>query len=195
MHDRAIRSRPGDRRERYILERPGLAAEGFKCFHCVDFGEFAGRCFPVEPGEKLHDRRAIALVGGTAADDLGVILRRLQQCYRIGTALRLAAGAGKHAGECICRARLIKAYGFFSELAEIADEVIRRAYVGEFLQGVVHIVGKLGGADIKRRPAFGGDQCKGKHQGRMCDVCPADVERPGDILGIGDQKCIGAEFL
>ena len=93
MHDRAVRPRAGDGRERNILERAGVAAEALQRRHRVDFGELARRRLLVEPGEETRHRRAVALVGRAAAGDFGVVLDRLHQRDRVGAALRLGRPA------------------------------------------------------------------------------------------------------
>src|SRR5579863_6114896 len=52
MHDRAIWSGAGNRRKRNILQRAGVAAEGFQRFDRVDFGELAAWRLAVDPSEK-----------------------------------------------------------------------------------------------------------------------------------------------
>ena len=70
------------------------------------------RRFVLEPGEEARQRRAIALMGGARACDLGMILHRLHQRDRVGPARRLAAVLAQQAGEGVGRARLVEPHAF-----------------------------------------------------------------------------------
>ena len=194
MHDRAVRSRAGDGRERNVLEQAGVAAEAFQRLDRVDLGELAGRRLALEPGEEARHGHAVALVGGAAAGDLGVVLHRLHQRDRIGPAHRLAAAVRDDAGERVGGARLVEPHGLALELREIARKLAGARTSANLLQRVAHVVVELGAVDIERRPALARDERKGERQRRMRHVGAADVEGPGDVLRVRHHQRIGAQL-
>jgi hypothetical protein len=59
---------------------------------------------------------------------------------------------------------------------------------------VPHGVVELGAVDVERRSAIPRDRRKGERERRMGDVGAAYVERPGDVLWVGDQQRVGAQL-
>ena len=98
--------------------------------------------------------------------------------------------------ERVCRACLVEPHRLAAlSLPRSRVEVFRRADVGEFFERVAHLVAELGRLDIERWPPVARDQRESKRQRRVRYVRAADVESPGDILRIGHQQRVGAEFL
>ncbi len=162
VHDRAVRPRAGDGRERHVPQQVGLAAEGFERLHRADFGQLAARRLTVEPREETHHRRAVAPVRFTRAFDLDRVLHRLEQRDRIGPLRDLPAGAGHDPRQRVGGGRLIEADGLagLAERGERIGEVAGRAHVGELFKPVAHVVSELAAIDEQRRAALARDHRK-----------------------------------
>ncbi len=196
MDDRAVGAGARDGGEGNILEPSGIAAKAFERFDSLDLAERTARCRALEPRQKTHDRGAVAPVRRAGARDLDGVFHRLHQHDRVGTAAELAARAGDQAGERIGSRCLIDAHRLLGRTqgGEIARKVGRLAHIGERLQAVTHVVGELAAVDIEGRAALPRDDRKGERQRRVRDVGAADIEGPGDTVGIRDHERVGLEL-
>ena len=165
-------------------------------FDGVDLGERTGGRLAREPGEKAHDRRAVAHMRGAPARDLDRILDRLHQRDRIGPARDLAAGAGDKPRKCVGSGGLIEAHGLagVAERRQVRREGLGRAHVGKRLELMTHVVRELAPVDIQRGPAFARDGRERERQRRMRDVGAADVEGPGHRMRVGHDQHVGFEL-
>ena len=73
-------------------------------------------------------------------------------------------------------------------------EIGRLADLGERGEVVSDLVGELAGVDEECRPALVRNDCESQRQRRVAHVGAADVERPGNGVGIGDHQCVGAQL-
>ena len=196
MHDRAVRTGAGNRRERHLLEKAGVAAKRFQRRDRVDLGQLALRRLAIEPGEEIRDRRAVTHMRGVRAGDLGRVLDRLDQRDRVGAARDLAAGVRDQPRERVGGRRLVEPHGRLggAERFQIVREGGRLAHVGERFEIVAHLVGQLAAVDVDRRPPLARHACEGKRQRRVRHVGAADVEGPGDIVRVGDDQRVALQL-
>ena len=79
------------------------------------------------------------------------------------------------------------------QAVEGVGEGLRPGDVGNSAERRAGLVRHLGGIEEHGRAAALGDDRVAERQGRMGDVAAADVERPGEVVGIGDDK--GADLV
>ena len=190
MGQGGIRAGARDARERDVLQRAGLDAEGLERLDRIDLGELARRRLAVEPGEEAGDRHAVAQMGRVRAGDLGLVLDRLHEGDRIGADIDLAAGRldapdqGDGAGG---RIDADLAAGP-AELVERALEGADRREVGEIADGVAGLVRHLRRIEEQARAALPGQDRIAERQGRVPHIAAAQVEGPGEVVRIGDDE-------
>ena len=195
MHDGAVRPGAGDGRERDVLQRAGVAAEGFQRLDGVDLGQRARRRFAVDPGEEPRQRHRVAPMRGPGALDLGGVLDRLEQADGIAAAHRLAAGGddqpaqGVGGGGAVERDRCAA----LRQLGELWRQRVRLLDIGRLFEMVAGAVGEFAVIDEHRGPAVLRHQRIGQRQRRMRDVGAADVEGPRHRVRIRQHQRLDAE--
>ena len=96
---------------------------------------------------------------------------------------------GDEARERVGGRSLIEPYGLacLAERCQRLHEICRLAYIGEAFETVTYIVRELATVDKERGPSRLRNDGEGERQRRVGDVRAADVEGPGDGMGIGDD--------
>ncbi len=81
-----------------------------------------------------------------------------------------------------------------AERGDVSLERRRRPDLGKVRERGLRPGGHAVGIDIKARRAFGGNDRESERHRRMRNVGAADVEGPGDGVGIGDDERVGLEL-
>ena len=195
MHDGAVRSGAGDGRKRNVLQRAGVAAEGFQRFHGVDLGQMARGRLAVDPGEEARQRHRVAAVRVAGALDLDRVLAGLEQRHGIAAAHHLAAGAFDQAAQRVGGSGAVERdrRAALRQRGKFARQRVRFGDVGGLLEMIARAVGELAVIDEYGWPAVLRHQRIGQRQRRMRDVGAADVEGPGHRMGIRQHQRVDAE--
>ena len=191
MRQRGVRAGGGDRGERDVAQGLVLRAERFQTFRRADLGE-AGRG-RVEPCEKFRQRHGVAPMRGFRPRDLGVVLGRLHQRQRIGQDDSFAASLTEGVDQQIGRCRLVEgdAATRLALAAEVGLQPVGRMKARQRLQMRAGLRRDFVGLDIEPRAALARDIGEGERQRRVRDVGAAQVEDPGDVMGVADQRGVG----
>jgi hypothetical protein len=186
MHDRAVGTGARDGRKGNVLEQAGVASKAFERSDCVDFGEGTARSLAIEPGEEARHRRAVADMRRPCSGNLRWVLDGLHQRNRARAASDLASMGGDEARERVSGRSLIEPYGLvcLAERRQRLHEICWLAYIGEAFETVAYIVRELATVDKERGPARLRNDGEGERQRRVGDVRAADVEGPGNGMGI-----------
>ena len=195
MDDGTVRARAGNGREGDIAQQAALLAEILQRLDGGDLAHPLGRS-PVEPGEEARHGKAVAVMGGAGAGDLGRVLDRLHRGDRIGADIRDAAGGLDAILEGRRRRRRIDPHagGAGAQAGEIRVEGAARAKVGQRFEGGAQVGVDLRRGEIERGPPLTGHQRVAEREGRVCDVGPTQVEGPGEVVGIGDHQGVDPAF-
>ena len=190
MHDRAVRPGPRDGREGHVLQPARLQAKRLQPLRRVDLGEVPLRRLRGEPGEEAGDRGAVAAVGGAGALDLGGVLDRLHRRDRVRPGIRLPAGALDPPGERRRPRRPVDPHGRpgTAEGVEGGGEGVRRREIGQAPDRRPGLVRHLAGIEEQGRASLPRDEGVAQGQGRVADVAAAQVEEPGQVVGVGDEE-------
>ena len=148
----------------------------------------------VEPGEKARQRRAVANMRGARAGEFDRVLDRLHPGDRIGLDDRLAARRFERLDQPRRRGRRVEddARARRAARRDERNERLGRRDVGEAAETRADRARQLLRLDEQGRPAVARRIGEGERQRRMGDVAAANVEQPGDGVGVADQQPVGA---
>ena len=153
--------------------------------------DLALRRLLVDPVEEAGDGGAVAGLRGFLAGDLGGVLERLGKDRRVAQRQDLGAGLVERLEDGGDGPFGIDDYGLALEFGEFALE--RRTLVEA--NTVAEVLADVGTDLLARDEQVGGavgvDDGISQRDRRVGDVCPADVERPGDRIERGQDRRIG----
>ena len=191
MDDRAVR--PGARNavERQVAKLGRFAAQRLEMVRRLQLVDVALGRFLVDPVQEARDRRAVALLRGLLAGDLGRVLDRLGQDRRVAQRQDLGAGLVERVEDRRDRALGIDHDGLALELAERAFELGALVEAHAVAEMLADVGADLLAGDEQVGGAVGIDQRIGQRDRRVGHVRAADVERPGDRIERGQHRRVG----
>ena len=134
-------------------------------------------------------------MGGLGAGDLARVLARFHQRQRIGLQRRLAAGLAERLDQREGRRRLVEreglaGAGFGFDGGDKPGGIVqgrqRREPFGDRRRQLFGVGEQAGGAVAR-------DEGEGERQRRVGDIAAADVEHPGEIVGVADKQGVGLQ--
>ena len=147
--------------------------------------------FVVDPVEEARDRRAVALLCGFLAGDLGRVLDRLGQDGRIAQRQNLGAGPIERVEDRRYGALGIDDDGLALELAKRAFEFRPLVEADAVAEVLADVRPDLLAGDEQVGGAVGIHQRVSERDRRVGHVLAADVERPGDRIERRQHRRVG----
>ena len=176
------------------LQLAGLLAQRLQPVGRLDLAQLPVPGFAAQPAQEAADRGAVAAMGAADALQLDGVLAGLGQRHRIGVAHQRHAGRLQAGRRPYRRRRALDqhALAHLAQHVEGGSELVGRRQGHGVAQPGQGAVGHLAAVHEEVDMAVAVQQREAQRERRARHVAAAHVQQPGDRIGGGDQRHVGA---